>query len=100
VAPHTRLDHQNGAEWRTAVRFVTHHHPGALAAAIQPLAEFSVNMTSLQSRPIPGRPWNYQFYADLEGHPLNGRMGEGLRALEAAVAELSYLGCYPACERP
>jgi chorismate mutase / prephenate dehydratase len=100
VAPHTRLDRQNGAEWRTAVRFVTHHHPGALAAAIQPLAEFAVNMTSLQSRPIPGRPWNYQFYADLEGHPLDGRMADALRALESAVAELSYLGCYPACERP
>src|SRR5947207_3158811 len=39
VAPHTRLDRQNGGDWRTAVRFVTHHHPGALASAIQPLAE-------------------------------------------------------------
>jgi hypothetical protein len=34
------------------VRFVTHHHPGALASAIQPLAAYGVNMTSLQSRPI------------------------------------------------
>jgi len=100
VAPRTRLDRDSSGDWRTAVRFVTHHHPGALASAIQPLAEFGVNMTSLQSRPIPGRPWNYQFYADLEGHPLETHVAGALRALESAVAEISYLGCFPACERP
>ena len=71
VAAHTRLDRENGRPWRTAVRFVTHHHPGALVDAIAPLGRHGVNMTSLQSRPIAGRPWNYQFYADLEGHPLD-----------------------------
>jgi len=100
VAPHTRIDHTNGGQWRTAVRFVTHHQPGALARAINPLAAFGVNMCSLQSRRIPGRPWNYQFYADLEGHPLEASMGQALAALEGEVAELSFLGCYPAAERP
>jgi prephenate dehydratase len=100
VAPHTRIDRDDGREWRTAVRFVTHHHPGALASAIQPLATYGVNMSSLQSRPIPGRPWNYQFYADLEGHPLDASMAEALRALEREVAELGFLGSYPAAPRP
>ena len=36
VAAHTRLDRENGRPWRTAVRFVTHHHPGALVDAIEP----------------------------------------------------------------
>ena len=79
VAAHTRIDRDNGSDWRTAVRFVTHHHPGALASAIQPLAEYGVNMTSLQSRPIHGRPWDYQFYADLEGHPLDAKLAQALR---------------------
>jgi prephenate dehydratase len=100
VAPHTRIDRRDGREWRTAVRFVTHHHPGALARAINPLATFGVNMCSLQSRPIPGRPWNYQFYADLEGHPLDAPMAEALQSLEREVAELAFLGCYPAAPRP
>jgi prephenate dehydratase len=100
VAAHTRLDRENATDWRTAVRFVTHHQPGALASAIQPLAEFGVNMTSLQSRPIHGRPWNYQFYADLEGHPLDPQVALALRTLEANVAEMSYLGCFPAAPRP
>jgi prephenate dehydratase len=100
VAAHTRLDRDNATDWRTAVRFVTHHQPGALASAIQPLAEFGVNMTSLQSRPIHGRPWNYQFYADLEGHPLDPQVALALRTLESNVAEMSYLGCFPAAPRP
>ena len=100
VAAHTRLDRENGRPWRTAVRFVTHHHPGALVDAIAPLGRHGVNMTSLQSRPIAGRPWNYQFYADLEGHPLDPTVSTALRELEGHVAELSYLGCYPAGDRP
>jgi prephenate dehydratase len=98
VAPYTRIDRRDGEAWRTAVRFVTHHHPGALASAIQPLARYGVDMCSLQSRPIPGRPWNYQFYADLEGHPLDAAMAAALRELEAATAELGYLGCYPVAQ--
>ena len=99
VAPHTRLDRRDGEQWRCAIRFVTHHHPGALHDAIEPLRRFGVNMTSLQSRPIPGRPWEYQFYADLEGHPIEKSVGEALAAMQENVAELAHLGCYPAHPR-
>jgi prephenate dehydratase len=99
VATHTRIDREDGRLWHTSVRFVTHHHPGALLSAIEPLARYGVNMASLQSRPIPGRPWNYQFYADLEGHPLDAAVATALRVLEENVAEIGYLGCYPAFER-
>src|SRR6478736_10208769 len=100
VAGHTRLDRGEGEDWRCAIRFVTHHHPGALHDAIEPLRRFGVNMSSLQSRPIAGRPWDYQFYADLEGHPLDAPVGEALREMEGKVAQIAYLGCYPAHPRP
>ena len=90
----------DGRLWHTSVRFVTHHHPGALHDAIEPLRRYGVNMSSLQSRPIPGRPWDYQFYADLEGHPLDAPVGEALREMEGKVAQIAYLGCYPAHPRP
>ncbi|MGZ4481353.1 MAG: prephenate dehydratase, partial [Gaiellales bacterium] len=99
VAPHTRIDRGEGEPWRCAVRFVTHHHPGALHDAIEPLRRYGVNMCSLQSRPIPGRPWNYQFYVDLEGHPMDAPVAAALRELEQNVAELAHLGCYPAHPR-
>jgi prephenate dehydratase len=99
VATHTRIDRDDGRLWHTSVRFVTHHHPGALLSAIEPLARYGVNMAALQSRPITGKPWNYQFYADLEGHPLDAAVATALRVLEENVAEIGYLGCYPAFER-
>ncbi|MDX6553784.1 MAG: hypothetical protein QOH74_2272 [Gaiellales bacterium] len=99
VAPRTRLDRRDGEPWRCAIRFVTHHHPGALHDAIEPLRRYGINMTSLQSRPIPGRPWEYQFYADLEGHPMEKHVGEALRAMEENTAELAHLGCYPVAPR-
>ena len=98
VAAHTRID-RDARDWRTAIRFVTHHHPGALHDAIEPLRRYGVNMTSLQSRPIPGRPWDYQFYADVEGHPLDTPVSAALREMHEAAAELAYLGCYPASPR-
>ena len=98
VAAHTRID-RDARDWRTAIRFVTHHHPGALHDAIEPLRRYGVNMTSLQSRPIPGRPWDYQFYADVEGHPLDMPVSAALREMHEAAAELAYLGCYPASPR-
>jgi prephenate dehydratase len=100
VAGHTRIDRSPGEDWRCAIRFVTHHHPGALHDAIEPLRRYGVNMSSLQSRPIAGRPWDYQFYADLEGHPLDAPVGDALREMEGKVAQIAYLGCYPAHPRP
>jgi prephenate dehydratase len=100
VGAYTRIDRRDGDRWRCAIRFVTHHHPGALHDAIEPLRRFGVNMTSLQSRPIPGRPWDYQFYADLEGHALDRPVAEALRAMQDMVAELAHLGCFPAHPRP
>ena len=58
-------------------------------------------MTSLQSRPIQGRPWNYQFYADLEGHPLDDAGARrAARRSRRTSPRCRYLGCYPASPRP
>ena len=57
-----------GLPWRTALRVVTNHRPGALHEAIEPFRYHGVNMVSLHSRPIPGEPWRYQFSIDIDGH--------------------------------
>ena len=57
-----------GCAWRTALRVVTDHRPGALHEAIEPLRYHGVNMVSLHSRPILGEPWRYQFSIDIDGH--------------------------------
>ncbi len=46
--------------------FSTPDRPGALFECMRILADRSINMHKLESRPIPGKPWQYMFYVDLE----------------------------------
>ena len=71
------------------------HKPGALLAALEPFARNSVNLLKIESRPIHGRPWEYQFFVDIEAasrEPLE----RALRETRKATSELRVLGFYRA----
>jgi chorismate mutase/prephenate dehydratase len=57
-------------------------------------AEQKINMIKLESRPIPGEPWRYMFYIDIE----TDLESAALTAVRAALVEKSeyfkVLGCY------
>ena len=89
-----------GVPWRTALRLVTNHRPGALHEAIEPFRYHDVNMVSLHSRPIPGEPWRYQFYVDIDGHREDPTLQRALEDVDRRTAVLVTLGVYPAAERP
>jgi prephenate dehydratase len=95
LAPYTRLDRRHGA-WRTALTFETHHNPGALHAAIEPLAQRGIDMVQLVSRPIPTRPFDYRFDCVLGGHPLDEDVGGALAEMRATTARLRVFGSYRA----
>ena len=45
------------------------HKPGTLANLLTKLTELKVNLTKIESRPIPGSQWEYYFLVDLEINP-------------------------------
>ena len=95
LAPYTRLDRRHG-EWRTALTFETHHRPGALHRAIEPLARRAIDMVQLVSRPIPSRPFDYRFDCVLGGHPLDDEVAAALADMRDETARLRVFGSYRA----
>jgi len=71
------------------------HRPGALLAALKPFARHGVNLLKIESRPILGCPWEYQFFVDVAAESTQGRE-RALDELRAATQEVRVLGLYPA----
>jgi prephenate dehydratase len=71
------------------------HKPGALLASLEPFAKHGVNLLKIESRPIHGRPWEYQFYIDVEADKQEN-MDAALAEVRAATSELRVLGQYAA----
>ena len=74
------------------------HRPASLGELLSELGRRAVNVNKLESRPIPGRPWQYRFYLDLEGHAASAQLAAALAAVEPLCAELRVLGTYPQAE--
>jgi prephenate dehydratase len=93
IASHSRID---AVDARIALSFVTDHRPGALYAALTPIAEAGLDLQRLVSRPIPDDPFDYRFDAVVAGTPLDSKVREVLRAVRAVTRELRVLGVYEA----
>jgi 3-deoxy-7-phosphoheptulonate synthase len=81
---------------KTSIAFATRHEPGALARALTLLSDRKINLSKLESRPIPDRPWEYLFFADLEGSWADPRIAEALEALAGICERFHWLGSYAA----
>jgi len=80
---------------KLTLTFTLPNSPGALHRALGVLAARDLNLTKIESRPLPGRPWEYIFYADVSGDPRD-RVREALAELESLTRELRVLGWYAA----
>ncbi|MBN1523394.1 MAG: 3-deoxy-7-phosphoheptulonate synthase [Spirochaetales bacterium] len=79
---------------KASLVFATLDKPGALYDALKILADFSLNMTKLESRPIPGKPWEYMFYVDIQLPEDLSVFDNALKKLKLHSEELRILGSY------
>jgi prephenate dehydratase len=82
-------------ERKTSLVFAVHNRPGALYHALGVLAQRSINMTKLESRPSRDRPWEYYFYLDVEGDATLPAMASALVELRGQTRMFEVLGSYP-----
>ena len=74
---------------------------GALHRLLAPFAEQGLNLTSIQLRPIKGKPWEYLFFLDVEGHRSDPRLVSARWRAAARVAHTQrVLGSFPRAEAP
>ena len=95
---------KEAASWLTAEARKTSlamrlaHRPGALLASLEPFARHGVNLLKIESRPIHGRPWEYQFFIDVEAEDA-ANLDHALTEVRKATRELRVLGRYKAASR-
>jgi prephenate dehydratase len=78
---------------KASIFFHLPHEPGSLARVLSAIAAEDINISKLQSSPMPEKEWNYYFHADLEfKHP--GQLEKILEMLPAITLGLQVLGIY------
>jgi chorismate mutase/prephenate dehydratase len=80
---------------KTSVMFVTQHER-ALLACLNVLAAYNLNLTKLESRPRPGRPFEYLFYVDFEGNMADPNVQRAVDEIAGLTKSLKIFGSYPA----
>ena len=80
---------------KMSLAFAIDHRPGTLVAALERLAWAGVDLTKIESRPVPGSPWEYVFYVDVR-FDTPGKAETAVAALMEHCRMVKVLGRYRA----
>ncbi|MGA8938140.1 MAG: prephenate dehydratase domain-containing protein [Acidobacteriaceae bacterium] len=80
---------------KLTLAFVVEHRPGTLVAALERLRDLGVDLTKIESRPVPGKPWEYVFYVELR-YVGEAMADSAVRALQPHCSLVKELGRYAA----
>lgn len=78
---------------KASVNFHTDHSRGSLAKVLTVIAQGGINLSKLQSFPIPGSDWQYSFHADMEFDGVE-QFNEVIKAMEKLTEGLKVYGVY------
>ncbi len=83
---------------KASIIFTLPHIPGSLYNALKIFADFKINLTKIESRPIPEKPFEYFFFIDFI-FPKNINLNYILREFRKKVNKIKILGIYKSGER-
>lgn len=74
------------------------HQPGALHNALRPFVRRGIDLMKIESRPIKGAPWQFNFYFDLKAPASESELRGALEEIKAQAEEVRFLGRYSTIE--
>ena len=80
---------------KASMCFTLPHKPGSLTHVLTILSFYDMNLTRIQSLPIPGQEWQYFFYVDIKFDGYE-RYSQALSAVRPLMTDLNILGEYEA----
>lgn len=79
---------------RTSLMMVLPHRPGSLYQVLSRFYALGINLLKLESRPLPGRDFEFMFYFDLETSIYSPEFVRMLSEIEQMAQQMRYLGSY------
>lgn len=87
------IANKNDEANKASINFYTDHSRGSLAKVITKIAEGGINLSKLQSVPIPEQEWKYSFHADMEFDTID-QYENVMQKIEPITESLTVLGVY------
>jgi chorismate mutase/prephenate dehydratase len=90
----------SGHDVTSVVFTVRKDESGTLHRLLEPFARHRVNLLSIQSRPLQGKPWEYLFFLDVEGHRSEPAVAKALDDAAQKAHSTQVLGSFPRAIAP